>query len=78
MVSCYLVSPDAGKFAYLIQATVQGQPVYTLELDSFIVNADGKWNLLKQSPIYTIDHVNGEFKWLLTEPMLDSSSGSSI
>jgi hypothetical protein len=77
ITECDLVNESAGRIYYTLSTTMGEQPVLTLDAIAIIVRMDGGWAVVKDVPIYTMDHVRGEFSWFVNEPV-DDSRGQDI
>ena len=78
ITECDLVGNSAGRIYYTLNTTMGEQPVLTVDSVAIIMRIDGTWTIVKDSPIYVINHVLGEFSWFVNEPLTDDDRGQDI
>ena len=78
ITKCDLLSDSAGRIYYTVNTWIGDQPIFTIDAISIIVRVENGWTIAKDSPLYVIDHVRGDFKWFVKDQVNDEGRGQEI
>lgn len=78
VTKCDLLSDVAGRLYYTVETSVGSNQVLTIDAVAIIIATDAGWQIVKDAPIYVIDHVHGEFKWFVKDELPEQSGGQEI
>ena len=67
--SCELVMPSLGRSFYVVEVSLHGKPISRMEVISMAADLGEGWKLVREEPIYAIDHIGEKFHWFIQLPV---------
>jgi len=67
--SCELIMSSLGRSLYAVEVSTSGKAISRMEVISMSADLGDGWKLVREEPIYAIDHIGGKFHWFIQLPV---------
>ena len=67
--SCELLMPSLGRSFYVVEVSMSGKAISRMEIISMAADLGDGWKLVREEPIYAIDHIGDKFHWFIQLPV---------
>lgn len=67
--SCEMIMPDLGRSFYSVEVSLSGKVINQMEVISMAADLGDGWKLVREEPIYAIDHIGEKFHWFIQLPV---------
>jgi hypothetical protein len=73
-ISCEIVMPGLGRSFYSAEVSLSGKVINQMEVISMAADLGDGWKLVREEPIYAIDHIGEKFHWFIQLPVREKPS----
>jgi hypothetical protein len=67
--SCELIMPSLGRSFYVVEVSLNGKAISRMDVISLAADLGDGWKLVREEPIYAIDHIGDKFHWFIQLPV---------